>query len=224
MTISRRGFTQAISAMFGAHVPDVPASTPIDDVGLLVWCIDTFGAEAVSAEIVHQVASGTLSIRSVKQSLNRSRNVSIRHAKSRERRERHRGDTVVYAGPVRLSIASEGRIVRTSHNRSVIVDTTKTVLHIDGIGIPSSDRSDSITRRSITIPAVSRILIDMRRGTHYDVWSCEVIQTPRGDTRVHLWQSAIHRSDDTVPMLSSGVRIVADTTTPPVVGLLGRPL
>jgi hypothetical protein len=242
---SRRSFLTHIATLCGAAgvAPDlleqVGAAELIDDndaVRILIKAIDIYGAEDVAREIV--AIDGPVDAREILRRLNRVRQRSIRQRKASERRQRHAGDEVLYRGPLVIHQEFQGRECRSAVRHRVQVGKTDRDYVIEGIGIPASIRprresldvdgihvvrdAESVDTRSLTIPAGSRVLIDLRRGI-YETMACEVVRTGSGQIRLHLWVGATsYEADGEPPRLRGGV--VYETTGGPAVGLLGLPL
>lgn len=252
--IGRRGFVGGMLAgLMGAagaapqvveRVTEAAESCPrVDgDLGRLTWILDTYPADVVAAGMIAEMAGGSpLDIQSLWRRLNRERRRERRHSERAARRERHAGNETLYHGPLAIRQAFDGREVRSAARRRVLVGETDREYVIDGIGVPMIERpaatyerdDDGVTlipcearrARSLTIPAGSRVLIDLRHGLR-DVMACEVVCTRDGRVRLHLWTGRDGRlEDETTPTLRGGVAWsgVSSMATQRL-GLLGLPL
>lgn len=245
---SRRGFLGALGSLLGAAgvgtAAEVVAAVesageipPTGDVATIVFLIDRFGGQAVAERIVSMTATGSFTVAALLRDMRRTAQREKRARKASERRERHGGDEVLYRGPLRIWQQFSGREVRSQiTRRRVLVGDTDREYAIAGIGVPHEERRSIVERdddgmllpvetvrtRSLTIPAGSRVLIDLRRGLA-DVMAAEVVRTADGRMRLHLWLGAVRREhDDSTPLLRGGVfEIAGDART---VGLLGLPI
>lgn len=188
--------------------------------------------------LIECAAGGEFTLADFVARVRRYENRECRARKRAERQSRHAGNEVLYRGPVQVwqDIASGGRRVYSAARHRVIVGVADREYAITGIGLPRPDDPvvvrdedtghpvgvEGPRTRSVTIPAGSRILIDMRHGLR-PIMACEVVRTAGGRIRLHLWSGAAARSDDpTTPRLSGGV--VCETGSQRAVGLLGLPL
>lgn len=218
---TRRTFLGALAGALGtAGASAMPIlerqSMDATDIGLLVWCIDTFGPEAVAEEIVRQ--NYKTGARGIKRALEKDRRRKIRHRKAAQRRERHAGDVVIYRGPLSIHQQMDGREVTSSHAHRVLVSEATADMVVVGIGQPDG------STRSVDIPRGSRILVDTRRGTR-DIMGAEVVETASGDRRLHIWSGATAdriEDGDTCPELRGGT--IWESNSSETTGLLGLPL
>lgn len=252
--IGRRGFVgRMLAGVMGAagaapqiveQVAEAAESCPrIDgDLGRLTWVLDAYPADVVAGAMIAEMAGGApLDIQSLWRRLNRERQRERRHSERAARRERHAGNETLYRGPLAIRQVFDGREVRTVARRRVRVVETDREYVIDGIGVPVVERpaatyerdDDGVTlipcearrTRSLSIPAGSRVLIDLRHGLR-DVMACEVVRTRDGRIRLHLWTGRDERpEDETTPTLRGGVAWVgASSMEPERLGLLGLPI
>lgn len=221
----------------------------LDQVGLLVWCIDTFGAKSVSSRIVELSEAGEWSVVELKRSLNRDRVKRTKHNADEKRRENHAGSDILYRGPIRLWQSFDGRECRTVNRKKVLVGTTDREYSISGIGIPcpaghelaerpmsgmpcwvSRDvitgdmlwETSIATRKQLTILESSRILIDFRHGIH-DIMVCELVRTKDSKMRFHLWLTQQMRNTEDCPSLVGGIAYESPKHDR-VIGLMGLPI
>lgn len=216
-----------------------------DDVGRLCRAIELGGAELAASIMVRLANAGQFSGEATLREVNRHRRRDYRARKAAKRRERHGGDEVLYRGPLRIGpLNLDGtRDVRSEvTRRRLLIGQTDREITISGIGIPFESRNierpvpdchgleseyvDDMDReqrcRAVTVPAGSRIVVDMRRGL-CEVMACEVIRTDRGQHRIHLWVGATGReTSDETPRVAGGVIYESPTTRE--IGLLGLPL
>jgi hypothetical protein len=242
---TRRNFITCLS-LFG---PAATLLNPIDsdihssDIGLLVFCIDVFGAEDTAKAILQ---FGTSDIRLVKRHLNKCRNQSIRLKKRSERRESHAGNSVLFHGAINIPDLEKMFSINKTHNkthnrRTVLTGFTDHQYVIRSIPIESVmvtdyiESSTVITQqpiptnsieerfRNVILPSRTRVLLDLRRGIGHSVWKAEVVQTNWGQTRLHLWQTnRTCNNPDSLPYISGGVAYSKEEER--ITGLLGLPL
>ena len=249
---TRRNFITTISLLFGTSATTVSAALksttiPSEDLGLLVWTIETFGAEATAQELLTLVKQGDFSVRKLKQNLNKNKTCITRLNKASERREAHAGNTILYHGPLQLTHSFAGRVVLDHTRREVLVGTTDKDYTIRNIGKPAAaiesyyilddmpptaqqstpEKIVGATSTTLTIPKGARILLNGRFGFEHDIWACEVVVTAKKMYRIHLWQTrnglVINKQEDSLPYLAGGF-FYSTEETPRTIGLLGLPL
>ena len=161
----RRAFADTLLAALGLGAT-APANPSPDHRGL-DWMLATFGEQAVTDAIVRIGADMT----TLRRELRRSEKREMRHTETRRRRKTNR-DEILYRGPALWGdlTPDRWREIRNRCNRRVAVIASERDLMLG----------------SHSIPAGSRILIDLRRGMP-EAAMCELVRTRDGSTRLHIW-------------------------------------
>lgn len=171
------------------------------DEATIAKTLRIFGSQRMAEHSSALASRGSYTARDLKRSLEREARRAYRARKSADRRERH-ADRVLYRGLVRLGTQYleqglyrqcdwSARVVRSRDNRHRLALTTTQ----DARVVTSRDAE------GILLPAGSRVLADFRRGWP-DVMVCEVVETPAGKRRLHLWSLAKQVEDtDEIPDL-----------------------
>lgn len=214
---ARRTFLQTIlAAISGTAVVDTSADASTTDAQKIVSSIRIHGEEAVAKTICECMQDGVFSPTEMKRRLNRQQRRERRQAERAKRRERHVGDAVIYSGPVAMDDATLSQIMR-------ICDDKRSRVSHHAVYVCTSDRDYWIGDHHV--PKWSRILIDARRGTARQM-VCEIVQTDRGGTRVHIWRpGGPPKAESPLPQMSSAPAGRAiEFGQPRTIGLLGLPL
>lgn len=174
MTDNQMTRRQSFAAVLGSVLgPAALAPAPSGGKSPLIWMLDTYGDDAVAEAFSRLMAErGSITLRELRKDLFRTARREGRQAVTRQRRERN-ADEVLIRAPVEwgdLTVA-HFREVRNRCRRRMAVLSTNWDLSLG----------------EHSIPAGSRVLIDMRAGDIPATPICELVRTRDGSIRCHLW-------------------------------------